>query len=452
MSSLFSYIEIFFLRITVMACFFLCVLSYGASDCVAQDQNVLSLDSAVLFALHESLDTKIATEQAKQAQYSLDEAKAEYAPEIRFTGSIAKEYNSPATFEEDGAVFNAGFATTNTYDVGVTLRQVLFDKTKTREVLARKKRLQASNFEVDIVEADLIEEVVFAYIDVLKAQKDLKFSKTAFHGIEKLVQKVEVAFEAGGESKAKLDFAQARLSLAESNYNNAESSFHNAKTTLEALTGPLPDFVAQEPEGLRINDHDLDYYEDLAAKENGELKVIQSGIEAAQSDFQKQRANYLPTVNLVADASQTNDKGGDVGKVRAASIGIEVDYLLFSGFQREAQKNSAASRVRQLELEKEDLIKDITAEIKLNYQDIQATYQEIVTKFQEVKSYYSLRKIADKSLEEGELDLFQSIENEENIYEAVTEIYNLKSEIYKSSYSLLKLISSLKKQSFCGSC
>jgi hypothetical protein len=63
-----------------------------------------------------------------------------------------------------------------------------------------------------------------------------------------------------------------------------------------------------------------------------------------------------------------------------------------------------------------------------------------------------LRNISRKSLEIGEVDLFQSIENEENIHDALSQMHQSQSDIYKKSYNLLKLIGALKKQKFCESC
>jgi len=415
------------------------------------DLPYISLQSALLFSLHESTKIKIAGEKEEQALHSVDEAKAKYYPDIQFLVEAGREYNNPAT-SDDAVTSGEKSNANNSVDINLTLRQMLFDRTKTSEVLRVQQLKHSKNIESSIIEQDVIMDTLKAYINVLDGQKNASAAAEMLVSIKGFADKIGVAYKAGSESKAKYDYVSARLALAGSKYNIAVSSYQNSMSSLEALTGRLPEFLAIEPDELSVQDYDLSVYKHLATKKNSELELIESNIHATKIDYDKQRATYLPKINLVLEAGQSFDKGGKVGRVREASTMVQFQYDVFKGFGRRAAKKRISSKLRELEYEKEDLIKDIIKKVKVNYNEIEAIKGTIFSKEKEVDSYLSLRQISQQSSKEGEVDLFQSIENEEQLYDALSQIYKFQSNAYIKSYKLLKLIGSLKSKKFCESC
>ena len=417
----------------------------------ALDTPFISLESAILFSLYESMKIKIAGERKNQAEYSIDEAKSEYYPDIALTIEGGIEYNDPAGFKDppaDGDTSYTGLAS----DINLSLRQLIFDKTKFMEVARRKQLVSSKSYETELVVEDVLENTVNTYIDVLAAQKEAYLSAEMLVNLSELVERIKFSYEAGGVSKARFDFANARLALAESKYNSAVSNYKDAVSRLEALTGPMPEFLVIEPDELSVQDYDMNFYKHLAKKKNAEIQLINSNIRATEYDFQRQKATYLPTVDFVMEAGQGYNQGGDVGLARDATAMVRLQYDIFKGGERKATKKRIQSKIKELEYEKQDLIKDITKNVKVSYNEIQGIKDTIGAKSREVDAYLSLREIATRASKEGEVDLFQSIENEEDIYDSLTQIFRFEAESYKKSYSLLKLIGSLKRTKFCESC
>lgn len=417
----------------------------------ASDTPYISLESAILFSLYESTKIKIAGERRNQAEYSIDEAKSEYYPDITLTVEGGLEYNDPAGFSDPPANGDTAYTGLSS-DINLSLRQMIFDKTKFMEVARRKQLVSSKSFETELVIEDVLENTVNTYIDVLAAQKEAYLSAEMLVNLSELIERIEYSYEAGGVSKARFDFANARLALAESKYNAAVSNYKDAVSRLEALTGPMPEFLVIEPDELSVQDYDMNFYKHLAKKKNAELQLINSNISATEYDFQRQKATYLPKVDFVMEAGQGYNQGGDVGRARDATAMVRFQYDIFKGGERKAAKKRIQSRIKELEYEKQDLIKDITKNVKVSYNEIQGISDTIGAKSREVNAYLSLREIAMRASAEGEVDLFQSIENEEDIYDSLTQIFKLEADSYKKSYSLLKLIGSLKKKKFCESC
>ena len=417
----------------------------------AKDVPYVSLESILLFSLHESLKIKIANEQRSQANFSLDEAESEYLPDIALTAEGGVEYNDPAGFEtppSDGETAYTGL----TSDINLSLRQMLFDKTKTMEIARREQAVSSKDLEVELVIEDTIEETVNTYIDVLSAQKEAYLSAEMLIKLTEIAEKIDFSYSEGGISKSRADFASARLALAESKYSQSVSSYKDATSRLKSLTGPMPDFLVIEPQELSVEDYDMNFYKHLAKKKNSELRLIESNIQSSQLDYKTQEARYLPKVDFVAEAGRGFNKGGDTGGANDASAIFRLQYDIFKGGERKAAIGRTKSKVKELEYEKEDLIRDITKNVKIDYNEIQGVIDTIETKTREVESYLSLRDIAFKASEVGEVDLFKSIENEENLHEAMVTIFQLESDKYKKSYSLLRTIGALKKSKFCESC
>ena len=443
------------MRIKIRFCIAFLVL-VSASICLnekllASEMPFISLETAILFSLHESTKIKMAGERENQVEYSMHEAKSEYYPDVTLNFEAGLEYNDPAGFSDppaDGDTDHTGLAS----DINLSLRQMIFDKTKLMEVAKRKQLISSKSYETELVIEDVLEKTVNTYIDLLAGQKEAYLSAEMLVNMSELVEKIKFSFEAGGVSKARFDFATARLALAESKYNTAVSKYKDTVSKLEALIGPMPEFLVIEPDQLSVEDYDMNFYKHLAKKKNSELQLINSDITATKYDFQKQEATYLPKVDFVMELGQGYNQGGDVGRTRDATAVITVQYDLFKGGERKAAKKRILSRIKELEYEKQDLIKEITKNVKVSYNEIQGIKQTISAKLREVDAYLSLREIDTRASAEGEFDLFQSIENEEDIYDSLIQVFRLESESYRKSYSLLKLIGSLKKEKFCESC
>lgn len=78
-------------------------LSFSASH--AEESGFeLSLQSTILFALHNNPEINIALEQEKQAGFSTQEAEAILYPQIDATLKAGEEYNAPANFVDPDAI------------------------------------------------------------------------------------------------------------------------------------------------------------------------------------------------------------------------------------------------------------------------------------------------------------------------------------------------------------
>ncbi len=411
----------------------------------------ISLASAVLFALEEDPQIKMALERTKQAGYALDEARADYYPQISLRASTGKEFNDPAAFKGADAGVRKDHLNTSA-EASLSLRQVIFDVATFAEIDRRKTLVDSADLEALISRQEIIEETVGAYLTVLQKQQDLEESRVFLQEMTALIDRISKAYEAGAESKGKLDYARARLESAKSAFTRTQSSLEDALDTLESITGKLSAFRAYEPKAIDLSGYGLEFLYDLAMGRNPDIHLSHIQLDAEQANLRKEFGEYFPEFNFLVEAEQSHDEGGDIGRVRQASAMLEMRYDLFSGFSRKARGNRVESRIAEIEWEKREKERDIKKNIQLAYNEMTSSRQTIESKQKELNSYLELKRLYKRQLGQGEIDLFEVIENEERINRANTEIHGLQHDLYLRSYELLRLVGSLRKTRFCESC
>jgi len=414
-----------------------------------QSQYELSLQSSLLFALYESYEIKTATSREDQARFAVEEAEAAYYPDIQVAVEVGPEYNDPAVFENSA---NSGGKINPSLDLALTLRQMIYDPGVVKDVMRQQQLQSSSLIEKDIVFEDVIEETITAYVDVWLYQNSVVAAAQGLLEIQNIHDLAKMAFESGGESRMVYDFVRARLALAESQYQTVLASYRDATNALTALTGPLPDFIAQQPEELKMRDYDVEFYKALAVKKNNELQLASSGIRTAEIDVEKQETEFLPKVNFVVEGNYGYDQGGETGAVTDGSAMFRMTYDIFKGGERKAKAKRLMSRVDELKFEKVDQERQLIKDVKSLYNDVMGLENSLSAKLNELESYFSVREIAEKAAEAGEINYMEIIENEENITSSFSEVYAMQADIYKQSYTMLKMIGALNKNKFCESC
>lgn len=424
-------------------------VNYSAHSQEVNDSYKLSLQSSLLFALDQSYDVKIASERLKQAGYFSKEGETVYYPDIDVTVEFGREYNDPASFADSE---QSGSNSNSMWDFNATLRQMIFNPSKLKEIDRRYQLETTATIENNLILEDVITETIEAYVDVWQSQSAVVAMAQALVEIKKIHDHIENAFDEGGESKMQLDYVSARLSLAEAQYQTAVATYRDSVNILTSLTGPLPKFIAMQPDELLIRDYDLEFYKMLGVKKNNELLLVDSNIKAAQIDVEKKEDEFFPTVDFVMEAGQSIDKGGEIGTVNDVSGVFQLSFNIFDGGEKEIAKQRLLSVTEELKFQREDIVTDVVKDIKSSYNEIIGNENTLYAKLDELKAYLSLRDINQKAMDAGEVNFMDIIENEENVSQSFSEIYGMQGEIYKKSYGMLRLIGALKKDKFCESC
>lgn len=409
----------------------------------------ISLNSMVLFALHENPDINILKSREDQARHSIKEKQADLYPELDLDITAGREYNDPTAGSTTG-----GSGTNNTSSMTLTLSQLIFDGFKTDyEIKNRQKLMQASEFKTKAAVEEIITNTVDNYLKALRYQEDIRNLQNLIVSVTHTVGVIQELFQAGATGKVMLDYANSRLTFATTELNRAQSSLNDAKSNLEFLVGKLPpDFMALPPEELMPNKLSMAYYIKNLQEKNHTVLSSQSEIEAMQDALHAQKSKYMPEINLDIKANQTNNNGGDIGTERELSAKFRLSYPLFDGGKRKAGSARIYSQIKELDYKKQQVLKELQRSVKLAYNQIDANKTALSLTESEILSNIAQTKLNEENFRLGNINVIELIESNERLKDAYLKKNKLNYDMHLNAYSLLILTNILEKDYFCETC
>jgi len=431
---------------------FIAFLPISAISQTANSENIMSIDTAILFALTNNPDLKIVNSKDEQAKYAIDEAKSSYYPQVDLSASIGREYNNPAVFKANSEHSGRGHSNTSN-DYSLTVNQLLYDgKSTTSEVKKREQLLNSSEYKNTLVQQKIILDTINSYMKIYQYHKSMDEAKNLIDQISKMNKKVALMVDAGAEDLAKSKYVQSRLSFAKSELTNADASLSEAVSELEFLTGNIPTFKAKKPDFFDVLSQDLHGYFKLASSNNTNLLLNESDKKATEFELDKAEGRFLPTLNMVMEYDQSIDSGGEIGKDKNASLILQMNYKIFDGYGRKATTNRVEKQISESSFKSERIERDIQKKIKSKYNQIFSLEQELSIIEEEIITNVDLQKIYQEQFELGEGDIFRLIEGQERLYRSKVRKYRIESNIIIQSFELIKQIGFLDKSLFCDVC
>lgn len=270
---------------------------------------------------------------AESAQYRAAQADALRLPSAALTGS--------ASTGESGLPGGNNTSLDN-QTVSVDGSYPLFNRTNAATISQAQRALEVSRAELESAEQDLIVRVAQAYFDVLAAQDALAAAQTFRTAINEQLASAKRNFEVGTATITDTREAQARFDLATARELVADNDLRTKRTVLDQLVGRS----AVAPKGLALPvslppvvPASADEWVTAAGDRHPTIRRAQLGQEVARLETEKARAGHLPTVNLVGRLQGSNSTGSGVtdafgrpGTTRNASVGVQLNLPLFSGF------------------------------------------------------------------------------------------------------------------------
>lgn len=242
------------------------------------------------------------------------------------------------------------------YSSSITLTQPLFDY----EAYARYKAGVAQTLMSDeryrSKFLDLAVRVISAYVEVAYSKDQI-----ALASAQKAAYKEQLALNdrlmgAGEGTITDVSETQARYSLAEAQEIEARDALDAAQRELEVIIG-VPLNQLDELQTLRPGKFQVaplipsrfEEWQKIALENNPTLAASRHGVDAAKYEVERNRAGFMPQVQLYASHSE-NDSSSDNTvnqKYRTDSVGVQVSVPIYAGGGVSASTRQAAARYGQ---------------------------------------------------------------------------------------------------------
>ncbi|OZT15663.1 TolC family outer membrane protein [Serratia marcescens] len=242
----------------------------------------------------------------------------------------------------------------------ITLTQPLFDYEAYARYKAGVAQTMMSDERYRGKLLDLAVRVINAYVEVAYSKDQIALAEAQKAAYKEQLTLNDRLMSAGegtitdvSETQAR---SQARYSLAEAQVIEARDALDAAQRELEVIIGmplnQLDELQVLRPGKFKVAPLIPSKFEDwqkIALENNPVLAASRHGVDAAKYDVERNRAGFMPQVQLYASHSE-NDSSSDNTvnqKYRTDSIGVQVSMPIYSGGGVSASTRQAAARYGQ---------------------------------------------------------------------------------------------------------
>ena len=252
-------------------------------------------------ALEKDPDFNAKKADLKISKELFNQARSGLLPQVRFSASTNwNEYYQERVLQNDY----------NTFNYNLNLSQPIFRLDSWFVTQQAKQNYEAAEARFAYQQQDLMIRVTQAYFKVLSAKSTLKSAEATEKALNNQFETVTERFNSGAASKIELAEAKSAFNRAQSDRVLAEGNVDISFEELNSIVGRQIKMVTP----LNQNSEFIAPLEDidLEVKKGQELNYLiieaRNRLEAAESNTKSKTANYLPRIDLNANASRRTSK------------------------------------------------------------------------------------------------------------------------------------------------
>ncbi|MER2472762.1 TolC family outer membrane protein [Photorhabdus laumondii] len=418
----------------------------------------LSLTEAYALALENDPTFLAAVKEQEGGEEYEKLGRAELLPKV-----IMSYQNSPRNWQHMESVGYDlwGRKTTSSrdrqyssYNAAVVLTQPLIDF----EIWARYKASQAhtlmsnERFRADFQQ--LAVRVVNAYVDVAYAQDQIDLVIRQKMAYEKQLELNKKLFTSGEGTRTDVVETQSRYSQAIADEIAAKDDLDAAIRNLQLIVGvSLPvDLPVQRLSNkkrfqiLKLLPERYEAWEELALANNPLLAASRQEVKAAYHEVQRNRAGYLPRLELYASHSENESSSDNTidQKYRTDTIGLRMSMNIYNGGATSAAVRQAAAHYGRTKYDLDALAGEILNALRRNYNQYLNSEKRISAYEMAVESASLQVDATSKSVALGQRVNVDVLNAEQQLYTARRDLSQAKYNYIKAWIGLLSEAGELK--------
>ena len=232
---------------------------------------------------------------------SLNQSRSGLLPQVRVTGGTNwTEYYQDRELQNDY----------NTFSYGLNISQPLFRLDKWFLNKQAKENLEAAEAQFAYQQQELIIKVTRAYFKVLSARANLEAKVATEKALRNQYDSVLERFNTGSVSRIELAEAKAALNRAESDRVQAEGNVDISFEELNSIVGRQVKLITPLNTSLDYIAPRTDVENEVSKGLTNNYLIIEAKnrLEAADANTKSKSSNYLPKIDLNANANRRTSK------------------------------------------------------------------------------------------------------------------------------------------------
>ena len=357
-------------------------------------------------ALEQDASIRTSRAAADSGRERLPQARAGLMPQV--SANAGRNFNdlnstSPNILGELTTTNDKYFSDTK----AVQLRQPLVNMQRWQQFEQAKFLVAESEATLDRDLQNLVVRVAGAYFEYLMADEQLELVLAQKKMYTALVDAAKKGLAAGSGTRTDIDDAQARLDMASAQELEARQNQDQTRRQLEVLINqPVGSVAKLNVAALKLvgpQPANLDEWTLKAEKNSPEMKAMQARLDAARREVSKSQAGHLPTLDAIAQWSNSGSE--NITRINSRyenkSIGLQLNVPLYSGGYVNSTIRQAVAEQTRAEESMEALRRDLGVRVHKEYRGVSEGVMRVRALEQAVRSAQQMLMSTQMSLKAG---------------------------------------------------
>ena len=321
----------------------------------------------------------------------------------------------------------------NSNGYGVTMVQPLFREQNWLTYTEAQLQVAQTDAQLRIAEQDLVLRTAQAYFDVLMAENDVELAKAQKNAIDEQLAQAKRNFEVGTATITDTNEAQARHDQVYSQQIAAENNLEIKRSALQQLINedrrdlkPLnAKFKPGMPEPVGV-----EKWVANAESNSPQLAIAHASLELAEKEVEKNRAGHYPTLDLVANYSNSNMGGSMASDITTKSLGVQFNMPVFEGGMIRSKSREAAANRDRARQELENSRRTIDQQAK-------QAYLGVISGVSQVEALQQALISSETALDSNKLGQEVGVRTNLDVLNTRQQLYATRRDLYRAEYDYL---------------
>ena len=368
--------------------------------------SIMDLKQVYQAALEQDASIRASRAAADSGRERLPQARAGLLPQVSASmGRNNNDLNSTAP-----NILGSLLTTNDKYlsdNKTLQLRQPLVNMQRWQQFQQAKSVVEEveANLERDL--QNLVVRTSGAYFEALMADEQLGLVLAQKKTLTALVDASKKGFVAGSGTRTDIDDAQARLDMASAQELEARQNQELTRRQLELLVNqPVKQVAKLNVEALKLTapvPANLDAWIQKAEQASPEIKAMKARLEAARLEVSKSMAGHLPTLDAVAQ--WTNSGSENMIRINSRfenrTLGLQLNIPIFSGGYVSSTIRQAVADQTRVEESLEALRRDLGVRVHKEYRGVSEGVLRVRALEQAARSAEQMMKSTQMSQKAG---------------------------------------------------
>ncbi len=336
-------------------------------------QEKLSLSKAINYALINKAEAKKATLEVENANYLIQEARANALPQINAVGDVT--YNSilqktALNFNGENSIIEMGRPWQST--ATIALNQQVFNLAVFTGLKAARTTRDFYRINKELTEEQIIEKVANSYYDIYKTESQIKTVQATIDNTSRVQSVISNLYKNGLAKKIDLDRINVTLNNLQSSKQQLNNGLELKQNALKFLIGmDIKQPVTIENTEFEVNTNLLGDLE-IDLEDRTEIKLLEKQQDLLKLNKKATEAMGYPTLSLIANYGYSgigsefpwfqNYPGAYWSNFSA--VGLKINVPIFNGFSVRSKTRQAQNQIDQFEVDFENTRLALNLEIQ----------------------------------------------------------------------------------------